>query len=170
MEWGDWGDNPEEDDKFKYWVRGKEGNNGQDSITNKDLLNDYHTNGKTINYTGKYLGTRFTDSNPNKITGDVDLTVKFHLNEATLTIKDAIKKNQNDAIGMEFKLGGDNNDQITNSYMATASDADGRENRNADGIFYGDEGFYVGGTAFIKEGNIKADVVYQVEKVYEKSH
>ena len=45
---------------------------------------------------------------------------------------------------LEFKLGGANNDHITNSYMASG----------------GDEGYYVGGTAFIKE-----DVVYKANIV-----
>ena len=54
--------------------------------------------------------------------------------------------------------------------MVTPSGADDIENKKADGTFYGDEGFYVGGTAFIKEGNIKADVVYQVEKVFDSAN
>ena len=104
-----------------------------------------------------------------KIIDQTKLPHQFIIKELT-TIKDAIKINQDDEIGMEFNLRGDNNDQITYSYMVTPSGADDIENKKADGIFYGDEGFYVGGTAFIKEGNIKADVVYQVGKVYETSH
>jgi hypothetical protein len=150
MTWGDW-ENPTNEHKLKYWFDWAE-----DLKTSSDTV--HGLKGDRVVYEGKYIGTRFLNSNNEevnkKIKGEAIVNVNFGDSTSSVVLKDALDKGQDASVYMDIK---DNENLMESS----------EKNKDfAQGIFYGEDGNYINGSVNIKtnDGAKQVDALYQVKK------
>jgi hypothetical protein len=154
MTWGDW-ENPTDEHKLTYWHEWP-----SDFQTAQGTVNDLRDKGGEVEYEGKYIGTRFFNSDHikvnKKIKGEAIMNVNFGKDSSILTIKKVTEDSVNTDINMEIR-------KIENlTYLKATGDG---SKVLAHGIFYGTDGNYIGGGVEIIHDKItEVEVLYQVKK------